>query len=134
MVGVSCIFKIFASGHRLQRSIPLFLIDSIPTLPFDLHLRMDSSSGRPFSHDASLNMAKHSRIYSINVVSILNGQLVVSIFVLQVSVSNLIFHFRFILMFDSLGISAWVSKRPDDIGHEMLDYTDISESFYFINR
>ena len=43
------------------------------------------------------------------------------------SVSNLIFHFRFILTFDFFEICAWVFKRPDNIGHEMLDCTDISE-------
>ena len=30
-------------------------------------------------------------------------------------------------MSDFFEISAWVSKRLDEIGHEMLDYTDISE-------
>lgn len=34
-------FFIFIGGHRLQRSIPLSVIDPIPTYPFDLHQRMD---------------------------------------------------------------------------------------------
>jgi hypothetical protein len=35
------VFFIFTGGHRLHRSIPLFVMDPISTYPFDLHQIMD---------------------------------------------------------------------------------------------